>query len=34
VARATIEVLRINDPDRVAHRRLLIALREFPAADE
>ena len=25
IGRATIDVLRINDPDRVEHRRLLIA---------
>ena len=29
VARATIEVLRINDSARVAHRRLLIAAKMF-----
>ena len=30
VARATIDVLQINDPDRVEHRRLLIWLGLFP----
>lgn len=30
VGRATIDVLRINDPERVEHRRLLIALGVFP----
>lgn len=28
--RATIEVLRINDPDRVEHRRLLLAADQWP----
>jgi hypothetical protein len=28
--RATIEVLRINDPPRIAHRKLLIAAGDFP----
>jgi HNH endonuclease len=30
IARATIEVLRINDPERVEHRRLLQAAGVFP----
>lgn len=30
VARATIDVLRINDAERVQHRRMLIALGVFP----
>lgn len=30
VGRATIEVLRINDPERVDHRRVLIAAGLFP----
>jgi hypothetical protein len=34
VARAIIDVLRINDPDRVTHRRLLIGLGEFPPREE
>ena len=30
VARATIDVLRINDPERIEHRRLLIVAGIFP----
>src|SRR4051794_5559294 len=33
VARATIDVPKINDPERVEHRRLLIALGVFPPLD-
>lgn len=33
-ARATIDVLRINDWERVAHRRLLMAAGAFPPSDE
>jgi hypothetical protein len=29
-ARATIDVLRINDPGRIEHRRMLIELELFP----
>jgi len=32
-ARATIDVLRINDLDRVAHRQSLISLGVFPPVD-
>jgi hypothetical protein len=31
IARATIDVLRINDPDRVEQRRMLMEIGEFPA---
>jgi HNH endonuclease len=30
VARATIDVLGINEPDRVEHRRMLLSLRLYP----
>ncbi len=33
VARATIDVLRINDPERVSHRSTLIELGFFPPSD-
>lgn len=33
IARATIDVLRINDPHRIAHRRELIALGLFPPSE-
>ncbi|HEV3082499.1 MAG TPA: hypothetical protein VGY66_22130 [Gemmataceae bacterium] len=31
IARATIDVLRINDADRVEQRRMLMEIGEFPA---
>ena len=34
IGRATIEVLRINSPERVEHRRLLIEARLFPSAEQ
>ena len=34
VGRTTIDVLRINERDRVEHRRLLIALKKFPERPE
>jgi len=35
IGRATVQLLRINEPIRVAHRRMLVALQVFPdAADE
>src|SRR5712692_3039480 len=33
IARATIDVLRINDPDRLKHRRMLIRLGVFPPSE-
>jgi len=30
IGRATVDVLRINDPERVAHRRMLFEIGVFP----